>query len=95
MPVGDDATAAGLPLVPASGPGSEVHNGFLEINRTRDFVANARALVLSVWGITRGGTGSATAAGARNNLGIFTGTDAPSDVAGGNVDGNIYIQITS
>lgn len=93
MPVGDDATAAGLPLVPASGTGSEVHNGYLEINRTRDFVANARALVLSVWPVSRGGTGSATASGARANFGIFTGTDAPSDVVGGNVDGNIYIQI--
>jgi len=95
MPVGDDAVGAGMPLVPASGTGSEVHNGYLEINRTRDFVAQARALVLSVWGITRGGTGAATAAGARNNLGIFTGTDPPSDVVGGNVDGNIYIQIQS
>jgi hypothetical protein len=95
MPVGDDATAAGFPLVPASGTGSEVHNGYLEINRTRDFVAQVKALVLSVWPVSRGGTGSANAAGARNNLGIYSGTDAPSDVVGGNVDGNIYIQIQS
>lgn len=93
MPVGDDATAAGLPLVPSSGTGSEVHNGYLEINRTRDFVAQARALVLTVWPVSRGGSGAANAAGARNNFGIFTGTAAPSDSVGGAVDGNIYIQI--
>lgn len=90
MPVGDDAVAAGLPLVP---PDGEVHDGYIEINRTRDFVANARALVLNVWPIARGGTNAATAAGARTNLGIATGTAAPSDVVGGSVDGNIYIQI--
>lgn len=95
MPVGDDATAAGFPLVPSSGTGSEVQHGYLEINRTRDLIAQVKNLILSVWPISRGGTGAATAAGARNNFGIFTGTDAPSDVVGGNVDGNIYIQITS
>jgi hypothetical protein len=92
MAVGDDAVAAGLPLVPATGL---VEEGYIEINRTRDEVAQARALVLPVWPITRGGTGAANAAGARSNFGIFTGTDAPSDVVGGNVDGNIYIQIQS
>lgn len=92
MPVGDDAVAAGLPIVPAD---HKVNEGYIEINRTRDEVANARALVLSVWPIARGGTNAANAAGARTNLGISTGTAAPSDVVGGAVDGNIYIQIQS
>lgn len=93
MAVGDDATAAGFPLVPSSGTGSEVHNGYLEINRTRDFVANVKALILAVWPVSKGGTGAANAAGARTNLGISTGTAAASDAVGGNVNGNIYFKI--
>lgn len=44
MSVGDEAAAAGYPLVSSSGTGGEVHNGFLEINRTRDFIAELKAL---------------------------------------------------
>ena len=95
MAIGDDAAAAGFALVPNSGTGAEVALGAQEINRTRDYVAEIKALILSTWPVNKGGTGATAAVGARNNLGIFTGTDAPSDSVGGAVDGNIYFQIVS
>lgn len=93
MAVGDDASAAGYPLVPHTGAGGEVHNGYLEINRTRDFVAQVKNLIVAIWPVSKGGTGSNTASGARTNLGIRTGTAAPSDAVGGATDGNIYFRI--
>lgn len=45
MAVGDDAQNAGYPLVPDSGTGGEVKYGAREINRTRDFIAQVKALV--------------------------------------------------
>jgi hypothetical protein len=92
MAVGDDAAAAGYALVPENGTGGEVHNGYLEINRTRDYVAQVKALIAAVLGVANGGTGSSTASGARTNLGIRSGTAAASDAVGGNVDGNIYFK---
>lgn len=93
MAVGDEALAAGYPLVPQTGVGGEVHNGYLEINRTRDFVAEVKGLIPGIWPIADGGTGSSSASGARSNLGIRTGTAAPSDAVGGATDGNIYFRI--
>jgi hypothetical protein len=93
MAVGDDAQAAGYALVPALGAGGEVHNGYLEINRTRDYVAQVKALVLSVWPVSKGGTGGTTAATAKTNLGIRYGTASPSDAVGGSTDGNVYFKI--
>lgn len=93
MAIGDDATAGGYPLVPDTGDGGESRLGAQEINRTRDFVALVKALVLAVWPVSRGGTGAVTAANARVNLGIRSGTAAASDSVGGNVDGNIYFRI--
>ena len=93
MAVGDEAAAAGYPLVPSTGPGGEVHNGYLEINRTRDFVAEVKGLFQAIWSVASGGTGSNTAAGARTNLGIRAGTAAPTDAVGGATDGNIYFRI--
>lgn len=93
MAIGDEAAAAGFPLVPGSGSGAQVKSGAQEINRTRDFVAEIKALILSTWPVNRGGTGATTAGGARTNLGIRTGTAAPSDTVGGAVDGNIYFKI--
>jgi hypothetical protein len=95
MAVGDDATAAGYPLVPDTGDGGEVRLGALEINRTRDFVADVKALIQSIWSVANGGTGSSTADGARTNLGISSGTAAASDSVGGAVDGNIYFKLVS
>jgi hypothetical protein len=93
MPIGDDAAAAGYPLVPNSGAGSEVSLGAQEINRTRDFVAQVKAKILSTWTIGKGGTGATTAHGARENLGISSGTSAASDSVGGTANGNIYFKI--
>ena len=93
MAVGDDARTAGYPLVPEQGAGGEVHNGYLEINRTRDFVAQVKNLILGVWPVSKGGTGATTSAAAKTNLGIRYGTSSPSDTVGGATDGNIYFKI--
>lgn len=77
MAVGDNALAAGMPVVPDSGEEGRVRWGSREINRTRDFVAQVRAL------IPIGKAGYRTAAG------ISSGTAEPS---GGN-DGDIYFKI--
>ena len=90
MPVGDDATAYGLPLVSAS---DEVALGYNEINRTRDFVAQVGNLIPPTWPLTKGGTGASTVLGAQENLGFYTGTADASDDVGGAVDGNIYFKI--
>ena len=77
MPIGDDATAAGFPLVPDTGTGGEVKLGAQEINRTRDEVAQVKAL------IPVGKSAYRTAGG------ISSGTADPS---GGN-DGDVYFKI--
>ena len=79
MAVGDDATTAGLPLVPDTGPDGLVKDGAKEINRTRDFVAQTKAL------IPNGKTGYRSASG------ISSGTADPT----GGVDGDIYFKILS
>ena len=94
MAIGDEASAAGYPLVPSSGTGGEVALGAQEINRTRDFVAEVKNTVDPVWGIAKGGTGATTAPAARINLGISYGTAAASDAVGGAVNGNIYLKIS-
>jgi hypothetical protein len=45
MAIGDDAAAAGYPLVPPDGEEGRIHWGYQEINRTRDEVAQVRALI--------------------------------------------------
>jgi len=75
--VGDDANAAGYPLVPDTGEEGRVRWGAREINRTRDFVALLKAL------IPTGKSGYRTASG------ISSGTAEPT---GGN-DGDIYFKI--
>ncbi|QED11533.1 hypothetical protein PP914_gp043 [Arthrobacter phage Qui] len=77
MAVGADATKAGYPLVPDTGTEGLVKWGAREINRTRDFVAQVKALIPSnrparrVW------------------AGITSGTGNPS----GGSDGDIYFKI--
>ena len=92
MAVGDAAAAAGYGVL--NGAVDLVKDGDLEINRTRDYIANVKALIPGVWPIGSGGTGSSSAAGARANLGISGaityGTAAP---AGGS-PGDIYFKYT-
>lgn len=77
MAIGDDALAAGLPLVPDTGEEGRVRYGAREINRTRDEVAQAKVLI------------PIGKAGYRAAAGISSGTADPS---GGN-DGDIYFKI--
>lgn len=77
MAVGDDAAAAGFLLVPGSGTGGKTHDGYVEINRTRDYVAQVKAL------IPVGKPANRTASG------ISSGTADPS----GGADGDIYFKI--
>lgn len=77
MAVGDNAAAAGFALVPDTGEEGRVRWGGREINRTRDYAAQVKALVP--------GSKAAFQAAA----GITTGTTDPT---GGN-DGDIYFKI--
>lgn len=77
MAVGDQAQAAGFPLVPDSGEEGRVRWGAREINRTRDFIAQVRGLIPS-------GKSAYRAA-----AGITYGTGDPT---GGN-DGDIHFKI--
>lgn len=86
MAIGDDAVAAGYPILTGSEPANTLDT---EENRTRDFVAQVKALVLAIWPVARGGTGSSTKAGARTNLGVTSGTANPS----GGDDGDVYFKI--
>lgn len=79
MAVGDDAAAAGLPLVPESGEEGRVRWGAREINRTRDEVAQTKNTI------------PVGKAAYRTASGISSGTADPS---GGN-DGDIYFKILS
>lgn len=77
MAIGDDAQAQGFPIVPETGEDGRVRWGAREITRTRDFIAQVKAM------IPIGKAANRTAAG------ISSGTAAPS---GGN-DGDIYFKI--
>jgi hypothetical protein len=74
MAIGDDAKAAGYPLV---GGGDVIRSGDDEINRSRDFIAQVKALI------------PVGKAGYRTAAGVTSGTAAPS----GGADGDIYFQI--
>lgn len=78
MAVGDDATTAGFPIVPEEGvEEARVRWGAREINRTRDFIAQVKALI------------PVGKAAYRSAAGITSGTQEPT---GGN-DGDIYFKI--
>ncbi|AOZ64891.1 hypothetical protein SEA_MAYA_26 [Streptomyces phage Maya] len=79
MAEGDQALAANFPVVPETGEEGRVRWGAREINRTRDFIAQVKALIP---------TGKA---GFRTAGGISSGT---ADPTGGN-DGDIYFKIIS
>ena len=91
MAVGDDATSAGYALVPDTGEEGLVRYGAREINRTRDFIALVKAMIPAVQPLNKGGTGSKTKSGARENLGITSGTASPT----GGSDGDIYFKIST
>lgn len=86
MAVGDDATAAGYPLVPNTGSEGLVRYGAREINRTRDLIA---VVSREARPVSRGGTGATTIVQARINLGFRSGTANPS----GGANGDIYFKI--
>lgn len=90
MAIGDDAAAAGYPIVPNTGEEGKVRYGAREINRTRDFIAQVKNLILAVWPVSRGGTGGTTKATARTNLGVTSGTAVPSNSTG--TDGDIFFK---
>lgn len=77
MAIGDDATAAGYPLVPDTGEEGRVRWGAREINRTRDEIAQLKASV------------PVGHAAYRTAAGITSGTADPT----GGVDGDIYFKI--
>lgn len=79
MAVGDQAAAAGYPLVPDNGEEGRVRWGAREIDRTRDLVAGVQVLIP---------TGKA---GYRTAAGISSGTADPT----GGADGDIYFKIVS
>jgi len=79
MAVGDNAISAGFSLVPDTGEEGRVRWGAREINRTRDFVAQAISIV------------PVGKAAYRTSAGITSGT---ADPTGGN-DGDIYFKIIS
>lgn len=77
MAIGDQALAAGFPLVADTGEEGRVRWGGREINRTRDLIAQ-------VWALIPVGKPAYRLA-----AGISSGTDDPT---GGN-DGDIYFKI--
>lgn len=79
MAVGDDATAAGYPLVPDTGDAGRVKLGAQEINRTRDFIAQVGALIPS------------SKSAYRTASGITSGTTDPT----GGDDGDVYFKIVT
>lgn len=78
MAIGDDAVAAGMPLVPDTGEEGRVRWGARELNRTRDFVAQIKSLIP---------TGKA---GFRTAAGITSGTADPLNTFG--ADGDVYLK---
>ena len=93
MAVGDDAAAAGYSLV--SGSTGLVKDADLEMNRTRDYIAQVRALIEAVWPISKGGTGASTAAGARINLGIPGSITISTGNPTGGSPGDIWLKYTA
>ena len=77
MAIGDDALAAGLPLVPGSGEQGKRKYGAREINKTRDFIAQFAILIPK------------TKESFRTSSGITIGTGDPT----GGDDGDIHLKV--
>lgn len=90
MAVGDDAAAAGFALV--SGTAGLVKDGDTEFNRSRDYIAQVKALILAIWPIDRGGTGASTVPTARTNLGICGAISYGTATPTGGSPGDIYFK---
>lgn len=69
MAKGDDALAAGMPILDGSEQANTLDDA---INETRDFIAQRTAAVTP---ITKGGTGAKTAAAARAALGVLSASE--------------------
>jgi hypothetical protein len=79
MAIGDQAQAAGFPVVPDTGEEGRLRWGGREITRTRDLLALVKALI------------PVGKSAYRTSAGISSGTDDPS----GGTDGDIYFKIVS
>lgn len=96
MAVGDESIASGFGFVrDTGGDDARVRWGAREINRTRDFLAQTKSLILTstdlnIWPVTRGGTGGSTKIAAKTNLGISYGTGAPPSTG---TEGDIFFKI--
>ncbi len=77
MAIGDDAVANGFSLVPETGESGRVRWGARELNRTRDFVGQVKALI------------PVGKPAYRLKSGISSGTASPS----GGADGDVYFKI--
>lgn len=77
MAIGDQATAAGFPLVPDVGEEGRIRWGAREIDRTRDMVAQVKSQI------------PVGKAAYRTAAGITSGTADPT----GGDDGDIYFKI--
>lgn len=77
MAVGDDADAAGYPLVPEIGEEGRTRWGAREINRTRDMVAGVKTQI------------PVGKAGYRSAAGVSYGTGDPT----GGSDGDVYFKL--
>lgn len=71
MANGDAAAAAGMDVVPGT---ADRRDGYDEINKTRDYIAERTSTVTPV---AKGGTGATTAASARSALGV-TAVNVPT-----------------
>ena len=78
MAVGDDAVAAGYPLVPGTGEEGKVKYGAREINRTRDFIGLVKALIPT------------TKAAYRTAGGFTSGSTVPANTVG--TDGDVFFK---
>lgn len=91
MAIGDDAAQQGYQIVPDTGENGRVRWGAREINRTRDYIALVKKSIPTAWPVSRGGTGSTTKAGAKTNLGFYSGLYTPTPSLGQN--GDIFFRI--
>lgn len=79
MAIGDSSKSAGFGVVPETGEDGRVRWGAREINRTRDFLAQIKALI------------PVGKSGYRKAAGISSGTGSPP--TSGAADGDVYFKI--